>query len=139
MGFIRLDRARRRWPAIGAAPMVAVLAWAALVGVFVLVKPAGSDVTLCMFRNATGLPCPACGSTRAALAVAGGRLLDAAALNPLVTMAAVLGAAWLVMRVGFARQLKINFSSRAAVPVWAVLAALLAANWIYVLSRYGPY
>jgi hypothetical protein len=139
MGFIRLDRARRRWPAIGVAPMVAVSVWTVLVGVFVLVKPADSDATLCMFRNTTGLPCPACGSTRAALAVAGGRPLDAVALNPLVTIAAVLGAAWLVMRVGFARQLKIDSSSRAAVPVWTALAVLMAANWIYVIARHGPY
>ena len=53
--------------------MAAVVVWAALVGLFVVVKLAGIDVTLCMFRNATGLPCPACGSTRAALAVADGR------------------------------------------------------------------
>ncbi len=58
MAFIRLDRARRRWPAIGVAPMAAAVVWAALVGIFVVVKPAGSDVTPCMFRNATGVPCP---------------------------------------------------------------------------------
>ncbi len=117
--------------------MAAVVLWTVFVAVFVLVKPAGSDATLCMFRNATGVPCPACGSTRAALAVADGRPLDALAHTPLVTVAAVLGAAWLVMRVGFARQVKIDLPPRAALPVWTALAALLAANWIYVISRQG--
>jgi len=138
MGFVRLDRARRRWPAIGVAPMAAVVVWAAMVGVFMLVKPADSDVTLCMFRNATGLPCPACGSTRAAFAVADGRPLDAVAHNPFVTIAAVLGAAWLVLRVGFARRVVIDLPPRARVLVWAALAALLGANWIYVIARHGP-
>ncbi len=137
MGFIRLDRARRRWPAIGVAPMAAVVVWAALVGIFVVVKPAGSDLTPCMFRNATGVPCPTCGSTRAAFAVADGRLFDAVLFNPLVTVAAVLAAAWLVMRVGFARQVTINLPPRAGARVWAALAALLAANWIYVIARHG--
>ncbi len=138
MGFIRLDRARRRWPAIGMAPITVLVLWAALVGVFVLMKPAGNDVTLCMFRNATGLPCPTCGSTRAALAVATGRPLDAVVLNPLVTIAAVLGAVWLVIRVGFARQIAINLPPWAVVPVWVAVAVLLAANWIYVIARHGP-
>lgn len=118
--------------------MAAVVVWAALVGIFVVVKPAGSDVTLCMFRNATGLPCPACGSTRAAFAVADGRPLDAVAHNPFVTIAAVLGAAWLVLRVGFARRVVIDLPPRARVLVWAALAALLGANWIYVIARHGP-
>lgn len=138
MGFIHLERARRRWPAIGTAPMAAVVVWTVLVGVFVLVKPAGSDATLCVFRNATGVPCPACGSTRAALAVADGRPLDAMAHNPLMTIAGVLAAAWLVMRVGFARQVEIDLPRWAGLPVWAALAALLAANWIYVIARHGP-
>ena len=117
--------------------MAAVVVWAALVGIFMLVKPAGSDLTPCMFRNVTGLPCPACGSTRAAFAVADGRLLDAVAFNPLMTVVAVLGAAWLVMRIGFARQVTINLPPRAGAGVWAALAALLAANWIYVIARHG--
>ncbi len=121
------------------APITVVVVWAALVGVFVLVKPAGSDGTLCMFRNATGLPCPACGSTRAALAVADGRLLDAVALNPLVTIAAVLGAAWLAMRGGCARRVEISLPPRAGVTVWVAVAVLLAANWIYVIARHPPY
>jgi len=137
MGFIRLDRARRRWPAIGVAPMAAVVSWAVLVGIFVLVMPAGSEVTLCMFRNATGVPCPACGSTRAVLAAADGRPLDAVAHNPLMTIAAVLAAAWLVMRVGFARQVEIDLPRWAGRGVWAALAVLVAANWIYVMARHA--
>lgn len=120
------------------APITVLVLWTVLVGVFALMKPAGNDVTLCMFRNATGLPCPTCGSTRAALAVATGRPLDAVVLNPLVTIAAVLGAVWLVMRVGFARQIAINLPSWAVVPVWVAVAVLLAANWIYVIARHEP-
>lgn len=41
----------------------------------------------CAFRAFTGLPCPSCGTTRAALAVLDGDLGAAWAVNPLATIA----------------------------------------------------
>ena len=49
----------------------------------------------CSFRVLTGLPCPACGTTRALVALGEGRLLEAFAHNPaapiLVAATAVAG------------------------------------------------
>lgn len=45
------------------------------------------DVTVCPFANLTGLPCPGCGMTRAALALLGGDLTAAMALHPLSPIA----------------------------------------------------
>lgn len=45
----------------------------------------------CPFHAWTGLPCPGCGSTRAALALLRGDFTGALALNPLATLAIVLG------------------------------------------------
>ena len=133
MGVVRFTRATTRWPAVGAWPLALGIVWTALVGVFVLLKPAGSDATLCVFRNLTGLPCPTCGSSRAALAVVQGRLLEAIVLNPLVTVAGALAIAWLAVRVGFGRRIEIDLTPRQRMLAWVVIGALLGANWVYVI------
>jgi hypothetical protein len=137
MRFVRLDPALRRWPEVGFAPVVVGIVWAALVVVFLLVKPAGTEATLCLFRNATGLPCPTCGSTRAALAVADGRLLEAVVLNPLMTIAIFVGVVWLTVRVGFARRIQLDLTRPARGLAWGAMALLLAANWVWVIARQG--
>ncbi len=137
MRFIRLDPALRRWPEVGFAPVAVGIVWAALVVVFVLVKPAGTEATLCLFRNATGLPCPTCGSTRAALAVADGRLVDAVVLNPLMTVAILVGVVWLTFHVGFARRIELDLTRPARGLAWGTMALLLAANWVWVIARQG--
>ena len=133
MGVVRFTRATTRWPVVGAWPLALGIVWAVLVGVFVLLKPAGSDATLCVFRNVTGLPCPTCGSSRAALAVVRGRPLEAIVLNPFVTVAGALAIAWLTVRVGFGRRIEIDLAPRQFRLVWVVIAALLGANWVYLI------
>ncbi len=133
MGVVRFTRATTRWPVVGAWPLALGIVWTALVGVFVLLKPAGSDATLCVFRNVTGLPCPTCGSSRAALAVVQGRPLEAIVLNPLVTVAGALAIAWLAVRVGFGRRIEIDLAPRQRRLAWVVIGALLGANWVYVI------
>ncbi len=108
-----------------------------LVGVFLLVKPAGSEATLCLFRNATGLPCPTCGSTRAVLAAADGRLRDAVMLNPLMTFAVLIGVVWLTVCVGFARRVELDLTRPARGLAWGAMAVLLGANWVWVIARLG--
>lgn len=130
MAVVRFNRADRRWPAVDLLPMALLGVWVALVGVFMLVKPAGSDATLCVFRNLTGVPCPTCGSTRAALAVARGHLLEALALNPLVTAAAFAALAWLAVRIGLRISIRLNVAAWLTSVVFVVL---LAANWAYVI------
>ena len=122
---------------MGFAPVAVGIVWAALVVVFVLVKPAGTEATLSLFRNATGLPCPTCGSTRAALAVADGRLLDAVVLNPLMTVAILVGVVWLTIRVGFVRRIELDLTRPVRGLAWGAMALLLAANWAWVIARQG--
>lgn len=88
----------------------------------------------CVFRGVTGLPCPTCGGTRAALALA--RLDPAGAFqaNPLVA----LGLLFLVGGglVAFARALSgRGVAEPAHVPAWvrAGLVLVLAANWAYLI------
>lgn len=90
----------------------------------------------CPFRAATGLPCPACGSTRAVRAALAGDFGRSLYLNPLPFLLAGVGAvllwrAWRTPRAPAPR----NLSDRAVLGVvGAVLAywlahAGLAAAW----------
>jgi len=48
------------------------------------------DFTPCLFKNATGIACPACGTTRSALLVSNRRIAEALWVNPLGIIAAVI-------------------------------------------------
>lgn len=90
----------------------------------------------CLFYSLTGIPCPTCGTTRAAMAFLDGNLMAALAANPLATAAgllfvigAPLAALWAIARwpvPAFPRPL----------PRWirAVAVSLILANWLYLIS-----
>ena len=106
---------------------VALLEW---------MRPAGSAASLCILRNVTGLPCPTCGSTRAARALAAGRPIEALRHNPLVVTASACGAAlllWRAVRAPRRREAARRPCNGAALAVAAV--ALLVANWCYLLAQ----
>jgi hypothetical protein len=94
---------------------------------------------VCPLREVTGVPCPFCGGTTSATALAGGRLTDALAANPFVPVLAVALAGVLLLVVARA-------VGRVAPPrSWpqgrqraAALAsgALVAASWAFQLARY---
>lgn len=48
-----------------------------------------SSVTVCLFKNITGIPCPSCGITRSLLMLIAGDLPGALLMNPLGLFAAV--------------------------------------------------
>jgi len=94
----------------------------------------------CGFRALTGLPCPTCGSTRAVLALADGRLLAALAHNPLAIL--VLGGAMIYL--GYALGAILGLVPRVRtgwltppmpVGLRVGLPALLMANWIWLLVQ----
>ncbi|HEY9006732.1 MAG TPA: DUF2752 domain-containing protein [Ohtaekwangia sp.] len=49
-----------------------------------------ATVTVCMFKNITGVPCPSCGITRSVLSLLQGDLYHAVMINPLGILAALL-------------------------------------------------
>jgi hypothetical protein len=95
----------------------------------------------CVFHAATGLPCPACGTTRAALALLAGDPLAALAFNPLATLAAVGGGALaLAAPAWFAAGGKVPRPAAApagGLPRGMRLAfvAALAAQWAWLVAR----
>ena len=90
----------------------------------------------CALHALTGVPCPTCGATRAASALAHGRIATALAWNPLAALCLSAGLAggpvapaWVLMR--------------GPLPTWrpgrwtrVLLCAALAGNWLYLVLRH---
>ena len=91
----------------------------------------------CVFHEKTGLLCPGCGATRAALALGEGRWLEAFQNNAFFVMTVILGLTWIVMSAVALRfpqlaclggfRWRLNF-------LWWVLATLL----IFLILRNVP-
>ena len=70
----------------------------------------GQDISVCLFRNITGMPCPACGSTTSLQMLAAGDWYGALMKNPLGYLA---GTALILL------------------PVWVMYDALTRKNSLY--------
>ncbi len=117
------------WAAAAVATLVLRPLWLALV----------EYLPPCWFRAVTGIPCPTCGTTHAALALLDGRPLAALAANPLATLA---GLAFLAG--GLVAPLWLSVRTTVPVvptplPTWLRAAAilLLLAGWLWVLLVWG--
>jgi hypothetical protein len=108
---------------------------------------AGASVTLlhldrlpfaiCAFKALTGLPCPTCGSTRAAVHLARLDVASGVAMNPLFVAGATLLVTWgladlLLMTRG--RALGIEVSPGLARVLRAFAVAAIVANWAYLIA-----
>lgn len=102
----------------------------------ILPEPPGAP-TLCLFKLATGRPCPACGFLRAARLLVRGDVPGAFVTNPLDTVLMLLvppaALAW-AMPGARARGVAVVASRRARVALWWLLGAVVGANWVYVLA-----
>jgi hypothetical protein len=105
---------------------------------------AGATPTLCPFKLATGLPCPACGATRSLELLMAGDIAGSAALNPvgiLLGLALLSFPFWILsdmLRGGdsffrFTRGLDRVFSTHRVLAVAG--AALIAANWTWNILK----
>ncbi len=116
------------------------LLWGAVAAVLLAASPwaslAGDALWDCTFKSWTGIPCPTCGTARAALALARFDVLGALGRYPLPTIA------WIFLLVGglgvgamaLLRRTPPPIPSQ--LPVWgrvAVVAAVLA-NWMYSIA-----
>jgi hypothetical protein len=89
----------------------------------------------CVFRALTGIPCPTCGTTRAATAFLNGELTAAIAANPMAALAGLVFVAGAPLAVGWTLTKKKLPSFIGPLPVWVrVLAAsFIGLNWVYVI------
>jgi hypothetical protein len=91
--------------------------------------PRGRPATICMLRAVTGVPCPLCGGTTAAVHVGRADLRGAVQASPLVVIAAPVIAALPLLRGRLARL-------PAYVRVFGPLIAL-AGSELWQLHRFG--
>jgi hypothetical protein len=115
-----------------------------LVGVGAAVWPALTDHTgaalPCPLRTLTGVPCPACGLTTAAVALVHGEAGSAFGANPLIFgLAALAVAAGLLVTLRAAGVLKPPEPWPPARRRWAgwLLGLLAVASWLFQLHRLG--
>jgi hypothetical protein len=91
--------------------------------------PVGRPSTLCALRALTGVPCPFCGGTTAAVRIGAGDLAGALHASPLAVLAAPLVAALPMLRSWLSR-----LSRPAAL---TALIMVLGGSEIWQLYRFG--
>jgi hypothetical protein len=118
------------------------LLWGSVLGASALIGSlwlhAGLPTPLCPLHAVTGLPCPTCGSTRAASALVHGNLAGALTWNPLMTLV-MIGAAFYVLYAAVVvirnlprlRWTPLTQSESRWIRISGIL--LLASNWGYLL------
>jgi hypothetical protein len=99
---------------------------AAAVGLALLHLP-WRPATVCLLRATTGIPCPLCGGTTAAVRVGRGDLLGGLRASPLAVLGAIAFVAAPMARLR-------PLSSRS---VWLVILSVAAAAELYQLGRFG--
>ena len=122
----------------GAPPLGAIFGGIGLLaaGAISLLRLDRVPLTLCMFKGLTGMPCPTCGSTRAAA-----RLFEldpggALAMNPFTTVLATVIAAWAVVDVLLLprrRALRVGLSRSSGRAFRVVVFAAFLMNWVYLI------
>ncbi len=99
----------------------------------------GLPLPVCRFRELTDRPCVTCGSTRMIEALLHGRILEAAAWNPLVFCGVALLCSWGALsatRLAFGMPtwgLVVEQRERRALGLLVV--ATVVAGWVYVVWR----
>ena len=123
-----------------ARPADTTLAFGAIAAVLLLaarIVPFHLFPSVCGLRNATGLPCPTCGMTRAFVRVTHGDLDGALHVSPLGTVLAFAAAGfalWVLLRLTVLRRGWTLALTKRDKRVGAIAFGLvLALNWGYLL------
>lgn len=114
------------WPPLGLLGLL--VAWAV---------PLDRLGWFCPFHRLTGLPCVACGGTRAVVAFAHGRVLEALTLNPLVTFglaAFVLYCVYAVVALGSGLRFRPVLAGSRATVARVLVLVVLSLNWAYLIA-----
>ncbi len=92
---------------------------------------------ICPFRAVTGFPCPTCGLTRTTGALLHGRIGEAVRTNPFdaffLIIVVPVGAVFWFLNLTFGLAVRISTGRTERAAFWWTVAAVVVANWVYVL------
>lgn len=117
------------------------LLWLAAAVSAIVLRPlwlaAAPHLHACVFRSLTGIPCPSCGTTRAATAFLQGDLMTAFINNPLAALVGLLFVVGAPIAVIWTTARWPVPSLANPLPLWVRIGAvcLIAANWLYLIVR----
>lgn len=124
-----------------ASPVVHEAIWAPMAAVGLVVARWAPEDTfagmVCPFHAITSLPCLTCGGTRAMRALVQLDLPTAFAMNPLVALAGVAGALYILhaLRVALTRRpWRLDPEGRGFRWARPVLVAAVVVNWAYLIA-----
>ena len=127
-----------RWPRVPLWAILLFIVWAVLgwacVGISAYLN---RSVELCLFKNFSGIACPSCGFTRGFLSLVGGDFIQAWLYNPLLYSLVILFGVVFLVRLLFARAVRISLIGPERTVVWLIAFGLLIANWAYVIFCIG--
>ncbi|MGL2962821.1 DUF2752 domain-containing protein [Flavobacterium sp. RSB2_4_14] len=98
---------------------------------------------VCIIKNATGFPCPSCGTTRAVTLLLEGKFTESVALNPfgiLVAIIMTLFPIWILIDLLLKKDTFFNSYKKAEVIIrtkWLAffLLLLVILNWIWNIKK----
>jgi hypothetical protein len=104
-----------------------------------------TGMNACLFKAATGLPCPSCGSTRAVLDITRLHFADALYANPLgfiIALAMIVFPFWILYDIAARKQTFYNFYTTTEFVIrkrWVTVSMILliAANWVWNIYKYA--
>lgn len=106
--------------------------------VSMLLPSAPERPVLCLFRLATGLPCPSCGMTRGFVALSHGNVASAVGYN--VAAPVIYASVWAIFLLSMAqfiagRDWLLALWQRFRIPLALAVVALLMTAWVFNLWR----
>ena len=95
--------------------------------------------TVCIFKNITGYPCPACGTTRGMKYLVHGFFKESILTNPLGILtitASIISFIWIVIDLIKKQETFFPFTNK-KVPAWFIIIIIIltASNWIWNISK----
>lgn len=98
----------------------------------------GGHASICLFKTLTGLPCPACGTTRGVMCLLSGDISSALLYNPCAVLLVLIIAAQIPIQVmTIRRRLTLDSMLKASKALTYVFIASLALTWIFRLAFPG--
>lgn len=101
------------------------------------------ESTVCLFKNATGVPCPSCGSTRALISLANGDLAQAIQWNPIgliIALVLIVAPCWIAYDLTTKQRTLLTAFERVEHLLrkkWIAMPAILAIviNWMWNINK----